>query len=62
MRRLSRRMKAMWFTAGTVVMLSGTGSCLPDNLWADVLGYSIITGLIEAARNTALVAVNMQTP
>jgi len=45
-----------------VMLLGFSGGCVQDNLWSDLWSYSIITGLVEAARNTALVAANLQTP
>lgn len=38
------------------------GGCITENLWADILANSIITGGVEALRNTLLVAANLQTP
>ena len=44
------------------MLLGFSGGCVQDNLWADLWSYSIITGVVEAARNTVLVAANLQTP
>ena len=62
MKRLARKAKAVWLAAASVMVFGWGGSCVPDNLWADILGNSIITGGVEAVRNTLLVAANLQTP
>ena len=62
MRRFSVRMKSLWLTTSAVMLFGFGGSCIPDNLWADIWGGSIITGVVEAVRNTILVGANLQTP
>ena len=62
MKRFSRGMKVLWLAASSVLVFGFGGSCVPDNLWADILGVSLITGGVEAVRNTLLVAANLQTP
>jgi hypothetical protein len=61
MKVISRWMKALYL-ATSGALLVGSGSCVPDNLWADIWGTSIITGFVEAARNTLLVTAGLQTP
>lgn len=61
-RYIVQRVKGLCLAGSTLVIFGFGGSCLPDNLWADVLGYSIIQGTAEAIRNTLLVAANLQTP
>ena len=62
MRMYSRVMKGLYVVATGVVFAAGGGSCLPENFWSGVLSATIVDGLIAAARNTVLVALNLQTP
>jgi len=62
MQRISRLVKMMYLAVSGTLVLGTSGSCVPDNLWANILGDSIITGTVEAIRNTVLVALNLQTP
>lgn len=60
-------MRAIWrWTKLTSYSLTGIlfvgGSCLPDNLWADILGLTIIDGVVGGLRNTVLVGLGLQTP
>ena len=62
MKNFFRRVRSICLTASTMGMLALSGSCVPDNLWADILGTSIIQGAAEAVRNTILVGAGLQTP
>lgn len=42
--------------------LFASGSCLPDNLWADILGVTLVDGVVAALRNSVLVGLGLQTP
>ena len=61
MRRISRWMKALYATSFGAVLFA-SGSCVPDNLWANIWGTTIIDGLVAAVRDTVLVATGLQTP
>lgn len=56
------KLKIWLYAVSTSVVLGLGGACVPDNLWADIWGYSIIQGVIEGLRNTALVGAGLQTP
>lgn len=43
-------------------LLYVSGGCVPENLWADILGATIIDGTIAAFRNTILVGAGLETP
>ncbi len=43
-------------------LLYVSGGCIPENLWADILGATIIDGTIAAVRNTVLVGAGLETP
>lgn len=63
---MSKIVRCYWkvVTLGAMggLLLSVGGSCVPDNLWADIWGYSLIQGVTEAVRNTVLVGAGLQTP
>ncbi len=62
MSRFRRIFKMASLVLTGVVLLGASGSCVPDNLWADLWGISIITGAVEGVRNTLLVNAGLQTP
>lgn len=58
--RPARIAKRFLLTFGSGFLAAG--GCLPDNLWANLLGGSIITGTVEALRNTVLDAMGLSLP
>lgn len=54
-----------WCRKISLVLASGllfAGSCAPDNLWAEIWGYTLVDGTTAAVRNTVLNAVGLQLP
>lgn len=60
MRTIWRWTKVASFSL-TGILFAG-GGCLPDNLWADILGLTIVDGVVGGLRNTVLVGLGLQTP
>ena len=62
MRTVSHLAKVLYLVVSGIVATAASASCVPDNLWANIWGTTIIDGTVTAVRNTLLTALNLQTP
>ena len=56
---MKRYAKTMWLAASGCLLLGLGGGCLPDNLWATILGDTIISGVATAVRDAVLTSVGL---
>lgn len=58
-------MTRTWGKIASLLVAGGMlfqNSCLPDNFWAGLWGYTLVDGTTAALRNTVLNALGLQLP